>query len=301
MAQHFLLSSAARTLSLASVARMSEEEAHAKFTEIRWPDGPHCPRCGGVTLYTYKARKLWKCKACQHQFSVTSGTIFASRKMSVRDYLMAIAIVVNGAKGISALQLARDLDVQYRTAFVLAHKLREAMASEIAGETLGGTVEVDGAYFGGHIRPADAIDLIYTYSGGYPYFIQFMCREAYDAYLQKRADGIKPTVPVGEIVRKLDNDFFAGRWARVTDRQQQLLYVIAHLETANEEFTVQEIHETSNLILSKPFGRSHINQMLASLITSGLVYKDRHGKYLFAVPLMSDFIKRAMPIEISVQ
>jgi transposase-like protein len=134
---------------------MSDEEAHAKFTEIRWPEGPHCPKCGGVVLYTYKARKLWKCKACTHQFSVTSGTIFASRKLSVRDYLMAIAIVVNGAKGISALQLARDLDVQYRTAFVMAHKLREAMASEIAGETLSGTVEVDGAYFGGHIRPAN--------------------------------------------------------------------------------------------------------------------------------------------------
>lgn len=155
MAQHFLLSSAARTLSLTAVARMSDEEAHAKFTEIRWPDGPHCPKCGGAVLYTYKARKLWKCKACTHQFSVTSGTIFASRKLSVRDYLMAIAIVVNGAKGISALQLARDLDVQYRTAFVMAHKLREAMASEIAGQTLSGTVEVDGAYFGGHIRPAN--------------------------------------------------------------------------------------------------------------------------------------------------
>jgi hypothetical protein len=140
----------------------------------------------------------------------------------------------------------------------------------------------------------DAIELIYTSSGGYPYFIQFMCREAYDAYLQKAAAGSKPTVPVSEIVRKLDNDFFAGRWARVTDRQQQLLYVVAHLESGNEEFTVQEIHETSKKVLHKPFGRSHISQMLTSLITSGLVYKDRHGKYLFAVPLMGDFIKRVM-------
>ena len=84
MAQHFLLSSAARTLSVASVARMSDEEAHKKFTEIRWSDNggqPYCPRCGGVTLYTYKARKLWKCNGCTHQFSVTSGTIFASRKL----------------------------------------------------------------------------------------------------------------------------------------------------------------------------------------------------------------------------
>jgi hypothetical protein len=121
-----------------------------------------------------------------------------------------------------------------------------------------------------------------------------MCREAYDAYLQKSAAGMKPTVPVSEIVRKLDNDFFAGRWARVTDRQQQLLYVIARLDSGNEEFTVQEIHEASKDVLHKPFGRSHISQMLTSLITSGLIYRDRHGKYLFAVPLMADFIKRAM-------
>lgn len=137
---------------------MSDEEAHKRFTEIRWSDNngqPYCPHCGSVALYTYKARRIWKCKACTKQFSVTSQTIFASRKLAVRDYLLAIAILMNGAKGMSALQLSRDLDVQYRTAFVLAHKLREALASETKGMTLSGTVEVDGAYFGGHIRPAN--------------------------------------------------------------------------------------------------------------------------------------------------
>jgi hypothetical protein len=139
-----------------------------------------------------------------------------------------------------------------------------------------------------------AIKLIIQYSGGYPYFIQFMCREAYDTWLQKTAIGRVPTVPVTEIIRKLDNDFFAGRWARVTDRQQQLLYVIAQVETANDEFTIQDIMEKSEEILEKSFGRSQINQMLVTLITTGLIYKDRHGKYLFAVPLMADFIKRTM-------
>jgi transposase-like protein len=137
---------------------MSDEEAHAKFVEIRWSDNggePYCPKCGSVALYTYRARRLWKCKGCNKQFSVTSGTIFASRKLAVRDYLLAIAILMNGAKGMSALQLGRDLDVQYRTAFVLCHKIREALGSEMAGATLSGTVEVDGAYFGGHIRPAN--------------------------------------------------------------------------------------------------------------------------------------------------
>lgn len=137
---------------------MSDEEAHKRFTEIRWSGNngqPYCPHCGSVALYTYKARRIWKCKACTKQFSVTSGTIFASRKLPVRDYLLAIALLANCAKGMSALQLGRDLDVQYRTAFVLCHKLREAMASEMANETVGGTVEVDGAYVGGHIRPSN--------------------------------------------------------------------------------------------------------------------------------------------------
>ncbi len=156
MAQHFLLSRAARTLSLAKVARMGEEEAHEAFRLIRWCDtggDPVCPRCGGLEHSFLTTRKLWKCKACKHQFSVTSGTIFASRKLPIGTYLLAIAIFVNGAKGHSALQLSRDLDVQYKTAFVLSHKLRETVAAETAEHTASGEVEVDGAYFGGHVRP----------------------------------------------------------------------------------------------------------------------------------------------------
>jgi transposase-like protein len=155
MAQHFLLTAAARTLSLKAIFRMSDDEAHGTFQAIRFAsnDGnAFCPRCGSTEVYTYAARRIWKCKACQHQFSVTSGTIFASRKLPVRDYLAAIAIFVSAVKGISALQLGRDLDVQYKTAFVLAHKLREAIAAEQLEGQLSGVVEVDGAYFGGHIK-----------------------------------------------------------------------------------------------------------------------------------------------------
>jgi transposase-like protein len=158
VAQHFLLSTAARSLSLARVARMSNEEAAEAFKQIRWntTDGdPVCPRCGCLGGYAFKTRALFKCKACEHQFSVTSGTIFAGRKLPHRDYLLAIAIFVNGAKGHSALQLSRDLDVQYKTAFVLSHKLREALAAEKTNATVSGDVSVDGAYFGGHVRPAN--------------------------------------------------------------------------------------------------------------------------------------------------
>lgn len=160
MTQHFLLSAKARTLSLKAVARLSDEEAHDTFQQIRWADNdgePFCPKCGCVAIYKYQTRKLWKCKGCNHQFSVTSGTIFAGRKMPIKDLLLAIAIFVNGAKGHSALQLSRDLDCQYKTAFVLAHKLREAIASpgNSASAKVSGEVEIDGAYFGGYVKPAN--------------------------------------------------------------------------------------------------------------------------------------------------
>jgi hypothetical protein len=79
--------------------------------------------------------------------------MFDNRKRPVRDYLFAIALFTSGAKGISALQLSRDLNCQYKTAFVLAHKLREAIASEQEAVKLAGTVAVDGAYFAGHVKP----------------------------------------------------------------------------------------------------------------------------------------------------
>lgn len=159
MSQHYLLSSAAKTLSIAKVARMSDKEAFEAFRSIRWAETegkPVCPHCNCAAVYSFKSRPIFKCKACRKQFSITSNTIFADRKLPIRDYLLAIAIFTNGAKGYSALQLSRDLSVSYRCAFVLAHKIREALAADQdTGEVLTGEVEVDGGYFGGHIRPAN--------------------------------------------------------------------------------------------------------------------------------------------------
>ena len=137
MSSHFLLSARARTLSLAMVLRMSDAEAEEAFVRIRWADGkPVCPHCACATVYQCRKPSgalRWRCKACVKDFSVTSGTLFAFHKMPLRNYLAAIAIFCNEVKGKSALALSRDLGVQYKTAFVLAHKLREAMASEMRG------------------------------------------------------------------------------------------------------------------------------------------------------------------------
>ena len=97
MPQHFLLSSRAKTLTLASVMRMSDEEAERVFIRLRWASNegkPYCPRCGCTIVYgsRRKGALRWQCKACFKDFSLTSGTLFASRKMPLRAYLLAIAI-----------------------------------------------------------------------------------------------------------------------------------------------------------------------------------------------------------------
>jgi len=171
MAQHFLLSATARSLNPGKVMRMSDRGAENVFLRLRWPqtDGkPGCPDCGCQICYDCHRsvnQPRWRCKACRADFSVTSGTLFAWHKLPLKRYLMAIAVFCNEVKGKSMLAFSRDLDVQYKTAFVLAHKLREAMASASRALRIGGegrTAEIDGAYFGGHIRPenlaADRID-----------------------------------------------------------------------------------------------------------------------------------------------
>ncbi len=139
-----------------------------------------------------------------------------------------------------------------------------------------------------------SVKTIVKMSGGYPYFIQFICREVYDAFIQRVDRGEKALVPIAAIEQKLDTDFFSGRWARATDRQRALLFVISRLENCDEEFTVQEVVEESRRFLDKPFGGSHVNQMLVALASQGLVYKNRHGRYSFSVPLLGQFIRRQM-------
>jgi hypothetical protein len=138
-----------------------------------------------------------------------------------------------------------------------------------------------------------SVNHIVRESGGYPYFIQFLCREVYDIFIQQiDSNGVASAVDLRGIVRKLDVDFFEGRWSRATDRQRDLLIIISSLETADAEFTVAEIVEAAKAHPDGSFSSSHVNQMLSKLSDAGLIYKNRHGKYSFAVPLLGQFIRR---------
>lgn len=138
----------------------------------------------------------------------------------------------------------------------------------------------------------ESVETVIYESAGYPYFIQFICREVYDVFIRQHADEEQKAVPVEAIQHKLDADFFAGRWAKITDRQRELLWVVANLERPDEEFTILELTETATSLLRKSFSPSHANQMLSSLAERGMIYKNRLGKYSFAVPLLGRFIKR---------
>jgi len=160
--QHFLLSAKARSFSIIEIARMSEDEAREAFSALRWSDTdgkPVCPHCGSVgCVWEIKNSSRYKCKECKKLFSVTSGTLFASHKLPLRTYLMAIALFSNSAKSISALQLSRDLNIQYKSAFVLLHKIRESLMEYNEDEQLSGTVEMDGVYVNHYIRPKNKLE-----------------------------------------------------------------------------------------------------------------------------------------------
>jgi ISXO2-like transposase domain len=131
---------------------------------VRWADTkgePVCPNGGCLDVYRFRGDTgllCFECSACRKEFSLTSGTLFASRKLPIKGYLAAIAIFCNEVKGKSMLALSRDLGITYKAAFVLAHKLREAMAAELKGRVVGGegkTAEVDTGYFGGYVKPTN--------------------------------------------------------------------------------------------------------------------------------------------------
>lgn len=125
MCQHFLLSRRAKTLSLIDVLRMSEEDTETAFRKCRWPEtdgAPVSPHCGGHNAYDCRrANKAprYRCRDCKKDFSITSGTIFASHKLPLRMYLAAIAIFCNEVKGKSMLALSRDLGTSLQVGFRL--------------------------------------------------------------------------------------------------------------------------------------------------------------------------------------
>jgi hypothetical protein len=144
-----------------AAAFATDEQCLTYLEKMRWPKGVRCPICGEKDAYkiTRKSKtknvraQLYQCKetTCNTQFSVTSGTIFHDSHLPLNKWFTAIALMIDAKKGMSALQLQRHLGCNYRTAWYLAHRIREAM-DEPEGLKLTGTVEIDETYIGGKQR-----------------------------------------------------------------------------------------------------------------------------------------------------
>ena len=126
----------------------SDEKCRAHLTELRWPDGIRCPRCKWKGIATIADRNQYECNICHYQFSVTSGTIFHDSHLPLWKWFLAIYLMIESKKGISACQVQRTVQVSYKTAWFLCHRVRAAMR-EVSVEKLKGIVEVDETFLGG--------------------------------------------------------------------------------------------------------------------------------------------------------
>ena len=146
-------------MSLSDPIFHDDEAARLHLEALRWPNGPYCPRCGEAEAVTRLQGKstapgLCICRSCRTKFSVTMGTVFERSHIGLAKWMLGFRLMASSKKGVSAHQLHRSLDITYKSAWFMAHRIREAMNMEPEGP-LGGegkTVEADETYVGGKER-----------------------------------------------------------------------------------------------------------------------------------------------------
>ena len=129
----------------------SDEKCRDILEELRWPDGVACIRCGSTHIRYSPSRTQYDCGSCGYQFSVTAGTMLHDSHLPLKKWFLAVYLMTESKKGISALQLKRTLNVAYRTAWYLCHRVRAAM-EEAYPVPLRGLVEIDETFIGGKTR-----------------------------------------------------------------------------------------------------------------------------------------------------
>jgi transposase-like protein len=127
----------------------SEEACYQYLFVMRWPEGFCCPRCGQKEYYLVSKRRLYQCKSCNYQASLTAGTVFHKTHTSLQKWFWAIFLVATDKRGYSALALMKTIDVSYPTAWLMLHKIRAAMSDRDQMYQLSGLIQLDEAFFGG--------------------------------------------------------------------------------------------------------------------------------------------------------
>lgn len=127
-----------------------EEECEKHLFNIRWPENYQCPNCNNIEYYYHKNRKLYQCKQCNYQLSITAGTIFHKTRIPLKKWFLMIYFMATSKMGISILSLQKRIGIKsYQTAWHMSHKIRSAMGERDSNYTLNGYIDVDEAYFGG--------------------------------------------------------------------------------------------------------------------------------------------------------
>lgn len=160
----------------------TEAQCRAALQAARWPRGFVCPKCGGAarTHFVRAGLPYWQCGACPHQTSLISGTMFESSKLSLTRWFLAMQLLTQSKNNVSALELMRQLGVCYRSAWLLKHKIMEAMRLREQPRELSGRVEIDDAYLGGELSGGKAgrgsqnkvpfVAAVQTTKSGHPLF-----------------------------------------------------------------------------------------------------------------------------------
>ncbi|MCH8151466.1 MAG: IS1595 family transposase [Planctomycetes bacterium] len=140
-----------------NLQNLTETEAREHIERLRWPNGPVCPHCGSISVYRMQGksvrRGLLACRDCKGHFTATVGTVMEDSHLPLTTWIRAFHLITSSKKGISALQLQRNLGLgSYRTAWHLAHRIREAMRCEPMAGLLNGSVQCDETFVGGKPR-----------------------------------------------------------------------------------------------------------------------------------------------------
>lgn len=130
----------------------TREQCEAALFAWRWPNGFVCPQCGHTGYCRLKSRRVLQCNACQHQSSVTAGTVFAGTKLGLDVWFLAMHLITQAKNGLSSLELSRHLSISQNSAWLMKHKLMQAMLEREADKPLQGIVQLDDAYWGGRRR-----------------------------------------------------------------------------------------------------------------------------------------------------
>jgi transposase-like protein len=127
----------------------NEEKCRKALEALKWYNGVKCPRCGSKKISRITERNQYDCDKCRYQFSVTAGSIFHDSHLPLWKWFLAVYLMTESKKGISANQLKRSLDISYKTAWYLCHRIRKAIEEATNKPKLDGTVEVDETFVGG--------------------------------------------------------------------------------------------------------------------------------------------------------